>query len=118
MVDLKDPAATSRYAQWLKWAVRAGLALLVLTFAADLAGVGRRVALERMPEIWSAPAATHGGVSSVVLIAIAWLASCSVVCLVPVVPLFRRSRETALAVMCVVQILVVALAAFGGTLGR
>lgn len=110
---------TSRYARALLWTVRAGLVLLALALLADLAGFARQVPLERMPEIWRVPVPRHGGgMSSVVLVAIAWLASCSVACLVPLLPLLRRRRETALAVICIAQILVVALAALGGTFLR
>jgi len=118
-VDVKESTATSIYAKWLTWTVRAGLVLLVLAFVADLAGFARDIPLDRMPQIWGSPAPKHGaGVSSVVLVAIAWLASCSVVCLVPLLPRLRRDREHALAIMCVLQILIVALAAVGGTLAR
>ena len=119
MVDVKQPTATFIYAKWLTWTVRAGLVLLVIAFVADLAGFMREIPLDRMPQIWSNPAPKHAaGVSSVVLAAIAWLASCYVVCLVPLLPKLRRDRESALAVMCLLQIVIVALAAIGGTLAR
>lgn len=116
-MDVRDAGDASRYAQWLAWTVRIGLVLLALAFVADLAGFMRQVPLESMPRIWSAPAPKHGGgVSSVVLVAIAWLASCSVVCLFPLLPLLRRHREPVMMWICIVQILIVALAAVGGTL--
>ena len=116
-MDVRDPTDTSRYARWLTWTVRIGLALLVAALVADLAGFMRQVPLAAMPQVWSVPAPKHGaGVSSVVLVAIGWLASCSVVCLVPLLPLLRRHREPIMIWICVVQILIVALAAVGGTL--
>lgn len=118
-MDVKEQTATSIYAKWLTWTVRAGLLLLVLALVADLAGFMRAIPLEHMPQIWSAPAPKHGaGVSSIVLVAIAWLASCSVACLVPLLPRLRGDREHALAVMCILQIVIVVLAALGGALVR
>ena len=116
MVELK-PGATSQYAKWLTWTVRAGLLFLALAFLADLAGLGRNMPLERMPEIWSAPA-TVNGPSSVALIAIAWLATCSIACLVPLLPMLRRDREIPMAVICIVQVAVLVFAALGGWLAR
>jgi hypothetical protein len=114
-----NDTSTSIYARLLSWAVRAGIVVLALAFVAELAGFMRDIPLERMPEVWSAPAAAHGrGAWSAVLVAIAWLASCSVACLVPLLPILRGRGENALVAICILQILVVAFAAFGGSLAR
>jgi hypothetical protein len=114
-----NDTSTLIYARLLGWGVRAGLVLLAAAFVAELAGFMRDIPLQRMPEVWSAPAAVHARVAwSPVLVAIAWLASCSVACLVPLLPGLRRRGENALVAICMLQILVVAFAALAGSLAR
>jgi len=114
-VELNHSPDTSRYARLLAWAVRVGLVLLALAFLADIAGFGRDIALERMPDIWRAPAAAHGrGASRVMLVAIGWLATCSVACLVPLLPILRRRGETALAAICLLHVVVLSVAVWAG----
>jgi hypothetical protein len=116
-VELNETGATSRYARLLAWGVRAGLGLLVLAFVAEAAGIASAVPLERMPALWSAPAHPRADWSAV-LAAIAWLATCSVACLVPLLPILRRRGETTLAVICVLHVAVLALAVWAGSLVR
>ena len=122
--------AQARYARWLARGTRGGLALLVLAFLAYAGGLlAPHVAFERMPELWTQPAAAfleatgvrpgwdwgrlaHRG-DMLVLAAIAFLASCSIACLAAVIPVFARRREEVLVAVCVLQIAVLVLAASG-----
>ena len=128
MTGLDD--APKRYAAWLLWGTRIGLALLVIAFGAYVAGfVAPHVPIERTAAMWSTPAAAmiagtglrapwewarHLGASDMLaLAAIALLASCSIPCIAAVIPVFARRRETILAAICVLQVAVLVLAASG-----
>ena len=50
-------AVQQRYATWLAWGTRAGLAVLGLGFAAYLVGIVPHVPIERLPALWERPAA-------------------------------------------------------------
>lgn len=119
-----------RYARWLDLGSRCGLVVLVLSFAAYLAGIGQpQVPLERLPALWSLPvtdflqasgmASGWGwlrqlGHSDVVgLAGIAILAGCSLPCLLVLVPLYARRGDKAFVVLCLAQALVLLLAASG-----
>ena len=123
-------AAQSRYARWLTWGTRLGLALLVLGFLGYVGGIiAPHVPIERLPALWGRSAAellSATGVRSgwgwaaalhrsdmLVLAAIALLASCSIPCLAAVLPVFRRRREMVFVTICLLQIAVLVLAASG-----
>ena len=118
------------YAGWLDWGTRAGLALLIATFAAYASGlVAPFVPLESLAALWSLPAedyraATgaptgwgwlallrHGDYLS--LLAIALLALCTVACYLRILPLHLKRREHLPAVMVLAQIAVLVAAASG-----
>jgi len=119
-----------RYAWWLTWGARAGMALLLAGFVAYVTGlVGPHVPIERVPELWHRPASellreiglrpgwgwaelVHRS-DMMMLAGIALLASCSAACLAAVAPLFLARGERAFAAICVVEILVLLLAASG-----
>lgn len=122
--------AQERYARWLAWGTRGGLALLVLAFLAYALGLlPPHVAFERLPQLWTQPSAAfldatgvragwdwarlvHRG-DMLVLAAIAFLASCSIACIAAVIPLFARRREAVLVAICALQIVVLVAAASG-----
>ncbi len=122
-------AAQRRYARWLAWGTRLGLALLIVSFAAYVFGVAPHVPIERLPELWARPAANllaqtgvHAGwgwasflprSDMLVMAAIGILASCSIPCLLAVVPVFQRSRERVFLAVCLLEVAVLALAASG-----
>jgi len=133
MVDLNEKVevrpAQKRYASWLAWGTRAGLVMLVLAFGAYLAGLAPHIPIEHLPAAWERSSAdllrrsglepgwswaglAHRG-DFLVVAAIAVLASWSIACLAAVLPVFRSRGETVLAIVCALQIGVLALAASG-----
>ena len=122
-------SAPHRYAAWLAWGSRLGLGFLALSFALYLGGVAPHVPIEQVTTLWNLPAAEYlqraqlqsgwhwawllERSDMLVLAAIALLASCSIACLIAVIPVFVRSREQALAWICVAQVVVLAVAASG-----
>ncbi len=129
MIDDGTLAAPRRYAAWLAWGSRLGLGLLAASFALYVGGVAPHVPIEQVTALWDLAAADYlqraqfqsgwhwasllHRSDMLVLAAIALLASCSIACLVAVIPVFIRSRERALAWICAVQIVVLAVAASG-----
>ena len=123
-------AAAIRYARILAWGTRAGLALLVISFLAYASGlVAPHVSIEEMPRLWGGPAPAYLQAAGLQpgwdwarfihradmlsLAAIAFLASCSVACLAAAARIFAGFGERTLAVICVLEIAVLALAASG-----
>jgi hypothetical protein len=119
-----------RYARWLEWGTRAGLAILLLSFAAYLGGVvPSHVPRAHLPELWSLPVgqylqrtgtpagwgwlrlAGHGDMAN--LVGIALLASCSLPPLLALVPLHLRRGDRIYAALCLAEIAVLVLAASG-----
>jgi hypothetical protein len=128
-MELTPDAAQRRYARWLAWGTRIGLAFLIVGFLAYLFGFAPHVPIERLPALWERPATellaetnlrpgwhwatlVHRS-DMLVLAAIAFLTSCSVACLAAVLPLFRQRGETAFVIICVLQIAVLLVAASG-----
>ena len=123
--------AQRRYARFLLLTTRLGAALLVASFVAYAAGwVAPYVPIERLPSLWTLPAADflreahirpgwngwaalilHGDM--LVLGAIAILITSSILCLAAAMPLFWKRGERALVALCALQIAVLALAASG-----
>lgn len=132
---MKDtPAAQPealRYAALLAWGTRAGLLLLVLSFAAYVSGwYVPHVPLERLPSLWGLPVnafheaartpqtwdweliVMHGDHANMVGIGV--LAACSLPPLLALVPLFLKQRNGVVyAAICALEVLVILLAASG-----
>lgn len=119
-----------RYARWLDAFTRIGLLLLVLSFAAYVSGLmPAHVPVERLPELWGQPVASYLQLTAspkgwawlgllsrgdmISLAGIAWLAGCSLLCLLAIVPLYLQRKDRAFAVLCLAEVLVVVLAASG-----
>ncbi|CAD5373719.1 conserved membrane hypothetical protein [Rubrivivax sp. A210] len=125
-----QPPEQLRYARWLEAGARAGLVLLVASFAALATGLlPPQVALQRLPELWGLPVAdylrqTHATAGwgwlrdlahgdSAGLAGIALLAGCSLAALLAVLPLYLRRGERLYAALCLAQVALIALAASG-----
>jgi len=119
-----------RYARLLDWGTRIGLALLLASFAVYVSGVlPSQVPLQRLPELWNQPVARylaltgaptgwqwvtllqHGDVLG--FVGIALLAGCSGVCLLSLLPLYRRRGDRAYLGLCLAQMAVLLVAAAG-----
>ena len=127
-----DPLeAQRRYARWLVATSRIGAVLLALSFVLYVTGaVKPYVPIERLPSLWSLPASEflrtagiapgwHGWAALIrhgdmlVLAAIGFLISSSILCLAAALPIFWKRHERALSALCILQIVVLALAASG-----
>ncbi len=119
-----------RYATWLEWGTRIGLVVLVASFAAYLFGIlTPLLPVEQLPALWTLSAdelrtstAVPGGWGWTTLLAhgdmltflgIAVLALCSLPALAAIVPVYVRRRDWVYATLCVLEVLVIALAASG-----
>jgi hypothetical protein len=124
----------ARYARWLAIASRTSLVLLVIAYAAYvLRLVPAHVPIERLPELWRLPASEFlqrtGGRPGwdwarfiatgdmLSLAALALLISSSILCLLAVMPLFRKAGERLFVWICALQVAVLLVAA-SGWLGR
>ena len=106
------------------------MVLLFLSFIAYVGGLlTPHVPLQQLPQLWNLPVgeylrltqspqgwgwlalAAKGDFSNQIGIAV--LASCSLPPLLAVIPMFRRQRATAYAIICALEILVLLLAASG-----
>jgi hypothetical protein len=124
------PPEQQRYALWLAWCTRAGLAVLVISFLLYVGGViVPLVELARLPEFWKLSAADYqratgsptgwgwldhlhrGDYAS--LLGIAVLAAASLFCLLAVMPIYAQRRERIYLAVCALEIGVLALAASG-----
>ena len=128
-MELTPDPVQSRYARWLAWGTRVALACLMAGFLAYVLGLAPHVPIEKLPAIWQVPSAQllrdtglrpgwhwasllHRS-DMLVLAAIALLSSVSIACVAAVIPLFARRGERVFAAMCVLQIVVLLLAASG-----
>lgn len=119
-----------RYATWLSWGARSGLAILVVTFLAYVMGwIPARIPLDQMPNVWNlstheylqqtgAPTgwqwlALVGQGDFAGLLGIAWLSGCSVLCLLAVMPIYAKRKDWVFVVICIIALLVQVLAASG-----
>jgi hypothetical protein len=125
-----QPPEQLRYAYLLDWSARIGVLVLVLSFGAYVLGfLSPHVPLDQLPSLWSQPvgqylaltgsptgwgwlALVHRG-DIVGLVGIAILAGCSLVCLLALVPLYRRRGDKAFVALCLAEVVVVLVAASG-----
>jgi hypothetical protein len=117
-----------RYARWLEWGTRAGLAIVLVGFALMMSGLAPPlVAGDVLPGLWNRPLAeylaatgsptgwgwlsglAHGDILA--LAGVAVLAGCSVLGLAAAAGVYLRRRQQALAWICLLEIVVLVLAA-------
>jgi hypothetical protein len=125
-----QPIEQLRYALWLDWGTRFGLAVLVLVFLAYGLGLAEpHVPHERLQEVWNLPVSdflvatglptgwgwvAHAHRSDIAnLIGIAMLTGCSLLALLVLLPLYARRGDRVYLGICVAQIAVLLLAASG-----
>lgn len=118
------------YARLLDLTAKIGFAALVAGFLAYAVGwLPAHVPVDRLSELWSLPLAEYlrrtdtptgwgwfahlGKGEFASLAGIALLSGCSLVCLAAVIPVYARRREWVYAAICVLEILVLLLAASG-----
>lgn len=119
-----------RYAVVLEWGTRLGLAVLLASFLAYLAGwLPGQVAPQQLPALWSQSVADyvaqtgsptgwgwlallHRG-DMLGLAGIAILAGCSALALLALVPMYLAGRDRAFVLLCLLQALVLVFAASG-----
>ena len=123
-------AAQQVYARWLAIGSRLGLAVLVASFVAYVTGwIDPLVPLQDLPRLWSQPVAqvlqstgqpTGWGWLALVrkgdvfkLVGIALLATCSVPCLLRVAPIYARAQDRAFVLLCLLEAVVLVVAASG-----
>ena len=117
-----------RYATVLDVSVKAGLVLLVLSFAAYLSGIlPPHIPFDQLPKYWGLPlkefvkatnTPTGWGWLRLIakgdilnLVPIAFMAGASAICSLAVLPVFARRGENVQLVIAVLQIVVLVLAA-------
>ena len=130
--DAPNPALAEqlRYARLLDVTSKLGFAALVVGFVAYAFGwLEEHVTVAQLPQFWGLPLAEylartdtptgwgwlahlHKG-EFAGLIGIAVLAGCSAVCLAAVIPIYVSRRDRVFAGICVLEILVLLLAASG-----
>lgn len=127
---LAGHAAQQRYARLLALGSRFGLVVLVASFVAYVSGlIAPVVRLEELPTLWSQPVAQylqvtglptgwgwlpladHGDVLN--LVGVALLASCSLPCLLAVIPCYAREHDRAFMLLCTLELLVLVFSASG-----
>lgn len=119
-----------RYATLLKWGANSGLAILIVCFGAYLLGLmPAHVPLDQLPNLWTLPVAEYlhktnsptgwawlgyaGKGDYASLLGIAWLSSCSLICLLAIIPLYARRKDRVFVIICIAALLVQLLAASG-----
>lgn len=126
----RTPHEQLLYARWLDWGTRAGLAALIATFVAYLAGwAAPFVPFEQLARAWSLPVdeyraavaapagwgwlalATHGDYANYAGIALLGLVT--LVCYLRALPTFLARGERAYALIAGAQAVVLAVAAAG-----
>jgi hypothetical protein len=129
-VAVAQPVEQMRYARMLDWGARAGLVILLLSFAAYVLGLAEaHVPPARLPELWMHPVGRYleltgsptgwGWVALVHrgdiagLMGIAVLAGCSVASLLALVPLYAARGDKAFVIVCLAEVAVMLVAASG-----
>ena len=130
MNELDTTQEQLRYATLLYWGSRSGLAISVIAFLAYVFGLlPAHVPMDQLPSLWHLPlkeylAATNtptgwhwmtmlklGDFAS--LFGIAWLSSCSLLCLLSIIPIYNARRDRVFAAICVLEFAILVLAASG-----
>ncbi len=118
------------YAKLLDSGMKAGLLILIVTFAIYVIGLlTPHVPVEELPTYWKMPvnkylAATgiHPGWSWLGMlhkgdflnfVGIAFLAGVTLTCYVRIIPIFFKKKDSTYAILAIVEVLVLALAASG-----
>ena len=118
------------YAKWLKGTTQVAVMLLLAAYAAYVFRlVPSHVPIEQLPDLWTLSSADYlartgakpgwGWTAFIaqgdmlVLAAIAILISSSILCLAAIVPLFRKGGEKVFVAICILQIVVLVVAASG-----
>ncbi len=118
------------YANLLFYGCWGGLALMVVTYLLYITGImPPHVPLEQIPQLWSQPVGTYLTVGNVpqgwgwtVLIGkgdflnflgIVLLAGMTIVCYIPLIPVYLKRKEHIFAALAVAEILVLLVAASG-----
>lgn len=124
------PVEQLRYAMLLDLTSKLGFAALGAGFLAYALGwLDAHVTVEQLPQVWGLPLSDYLATTRsptgwgwllhlhkgeyVVLLGIAMLAGCSVVCLAAILPIFVRRGDKVYASICVLEIAVLLLAASG-----
>lgn len=122
------PVEQQRYATLLDLTSKLGFAALGAGFVAYVLGwLDAHVTVEQLPQVWGLPLADYLATTRsptgwgwllhlhkgeyVVLLGIAMLAGCSIVCLAAILPIFVRRGDKVYALICVLEIAVLLLAA-------
>lgn len=120
----------SRYATVLHWCTLAGFITLVITFIAYVLGwLPSHVPVEQLPQLWTLPTAEYlkatntptgwswlfnmgqGDFASQLGIAI--LSGCSILCILVIIPIYARSKNTVYVMIAVLEIAVLLASASG-----
>lgn len=126
----QQPPEQLRYARWLEWGTRVGLAVLVLSFLGYAAGLlPAQVTPQRLAELWGLPVGQYLQQSgagtgwawlshwykgdTLGLVGIVILAGCSLPALLALLPLFVRRGDKSFVLLVLVEVAVVLLAASG-----
>ena len=118
------------YAGILDKGMKLGLAILVVTFLVYVFGILEPfIPVEDLPKYWGLPVGEYlqqtgiptgwgwvgllGNGDFLNFIGIAVLAGVTIVCYLPIMPVFRRNRDTIYATIAIVEVAVLVLAASG-----
>jgi len=118
------------YAKVLDIGMKVGLLTIIITFIIYLSGVlTPHVPVNDLPKYWSMPVKSylkatgiHPGWSWLFMlgkgdflnfIGIAFLAGVTIICCLPVIPIFLRKKDTVYATIVILEVLVLVLAASG-----
>lgn len=124
-----------RYATWLNWGARSGLAILIVSFLSYVFGLlPAKIPLDQLPHVWSLASGEYlkqtgaptgwgwlgllGQGDFASLLGIAWLAGCSLLCLIVVMPIYAARRDWVFVILCVAALLIQLLAASGILVGH
>jgi hypothetical protein len=118
------------YARVLDIGMKVGLLAIIITFIIYLSGVlTPHVSVNDLPKYWSMPVKSylkatgiHPGWSWLFMlgkgdflnfIGIAFLAGVTIICCLPIIPIFLRKKDTVYATIVILEVLVLVLAASG-----
>jgi hypothetical protein len=122
------PNEQLRYSRLLYWGSRSGLLISSVAFLAYVFGVlPAHVPLDQLPGLWGMSAhefnaATHSPIGwqwfahihegeYAGIAGIAWLSSCSLVCLMSIIPIYWERRDRIFVAICLLEIAILVLAA-------